>query len=391
MSNGKKKKEFKLPSAYTVLLIITAIIAIVTQFVPGVEPAKFSDFIMSPVNGLSEAFDIATFILLIGGFLGVVTKTGALDAGIGAIVKKLKGKELTLIPILMIIFSLGGTSYGMAEETIAFYALVVTAMMAAGFDPLVGAATILLGAGCGVLGSTVNPFLVSVSIAALSDAGITVSQPAIIGLGVALWLSTLAISIFFVMSYAKKVKANASASLLSKEELDNAKEAFSKSNEEIVELTGRRKIVLALFGLSFVVMVISVIPWGEFGVKIFENTSFLTGAALGEWWFNELGIWFLLMSVVIGLVYGLKEKDIVSSIIAGAADMIGVALVIGVSRGISVMMSSTGLDMVVLNSASDILNGMSPIIFTNLYSFIILYSIYIRISWIIYADIWAFN
>ena len=110
-----KKKGFKLPTAYSILLIITVVIAIITQFIPGVKPARFSDVIMAPINGLKDAIDISLYVLLMGGFLGVVTKTGALDAGIGAVVKKLNGKELLLIPILMFIFSLGGTSYGMSE------------------------------------------------------------------------------------------------------------------------------------------------------------------------------------------------------------------------------------------------------------------------------------
>ncbi|MDU7536422.1 MAG: YfcC family protein, partial [Peptostreptococcaceae bacterium] len=150
-----KKKGFKLPTAYSILLIITVVIAIITQFIPGVKPARFSDVIMAPINGLKDAIDISLYVLLMGGFLGVVTKTGALDAGIGAVVKKLNGKELLLIPILMFIFSLGGTSYGMSEETLAFYALVTATMMAAGFDSLTAVATIALGAGSGVLGSTV--------------------------------------------------------------------------------------------------------------------------------------------------------------------------------------------------------------------------------------------
>ena len=152
---------------------------------------------MAPINGLNEAIDIAIFVLLIGGFLGVTAKTGALDAGIGSVVQKLKGKELILIPVLMFIFSLGGTSFGMAEETIAFAALVTTTMIVAGFDPLVSVATLILGAGSGVLGSTVNPFLVSTSIGASKWSRYTVNQVVVIGTGIALWLSSLLISILF--------------------------------------------------------------------------------------------------------------------------------------------------------------------------------------------------
>ena len=379
-STLRKKKSFTLPSAYTVLLIITALIALSTQFIPGVKAAKFADLVMAPINGLNEAIDIAIFVLLIGGFLGVTTKTGALDAGIGSVVEKLQGKELVLIPVLMFIFSLGGTSFGMAEETIAFTALVTTTMIVAGFDPLVSVGTIILGAGSGVLGSTVNPFLVSTSIGALKGVGIEVNQVIVIATGIALWLSSLLISIYFVMKYAKSLQKDKKATLLSQKEINEAHEAFlgNKNSEEVVEFTTKRRIVLGLFALTFVVMVAAVIPWEEFGITIFSKTDFLTGSSLGSWWFSELGMWFVIMAVIIGMVYKMKENEIVGAFMEGAADMVGVALVIGVSKGISVMMTTTGLDTHVLNAASSLLNGMSPIVFT-----IVAFIIYMILSFFI--------
>ena len=379
-STLRKKKSFTLPSAYTVLLIITALIALSTQFIPGVKAAKLADLVMAPINGLNEAIDIAIFVLLIGGFLGVTTKTGALDAGIGSVVEKLQGKELVLIPVLMFIFSLGGTSFGMAEETIAFTALVTTTMIVAGFDPLVSVGTIILGAGSGVLGSTVNPFLVSTSIGALKGVGIEVNQVIVIATGIALWLSSLLISIYFVMKYAKSLQKDKKATLLSQKEINEAHEAFlgNKNSEEVVEFTTKRRIVLGLFALTFVVMVAAVIPWEEFGITIFSKTDFLTGSSLGSWWFSELGMWFVIMAVIIGMVYKMKENEIVGAFMEGAADMVGVALVIGVSKGISVMMTTTGLDTHVLNAASSLLNGMSPIVFT-----IVAFIIYMILSFFI--------
>ncbi|MCC3669169.1 YfcC family protein [Terrisporobacter mayombei] len=380
-TNEKKKRSFKLPTAYTVLLAITAIIAIATYFIPGVKKASLADFVMAPITGLQEAIDIAIFVLLIGGFLGVTTKTGALDAGIGNVVAKLKGKELILIPVLMFIFSLGGTSFGMAEETIAFTALVTTTMIIAGFDPLVSVASIILGAGCGVLGSTVNPFLVSVSIGALKGVDIAANQVIVIGTGVALWLISLLISIFFVMNYAKKVHADKSKTLLSDSEIRQANEAFignKSGEEEVIEFTGKRKVVLSLFAFTFIVMVLGIIPWEQFGINLFKGTGFLTGNSLGNWWFSDLGMWFVIMAVVIGLVYRTKEVEIVNAFLDGAAEMVGVALVIGVSKGISVIMSTTGLDAYVLSSASSVLVGMSPIIFT-----IVAFLIYMALSFFI--------
>ena len=170
------------------------------------------------------------------------------------------------------------------------------------------------------------------------------------------------------------------ATLLSQKEINEAHEAFlgNKNSEEVVEFTTKRRIVLGLFALTFVVMVAAVIPWEEFGITIFSKTDFLTGSSLGSWWFSELGMWFVIMAVIIGMVYKMKENEIVGAFMEGAADMVGVALVIGVSKGISVMMTTTGLDTHVLNAASSLLNGMSPIVFT-----IVAFIIYMILSFFI--------
>ena len=153
---------------------------------------------------------------------------------------------------------------------------------------------------------------------------------------------------------------------------------FSQNKEEVLELTGKRKMVLGLFVFSFIIMIAGVIPWNDFGVTIFDNTSWLNGASLGAWWFPELTVWFFLMSVIIGLTYRMSEKDIVSSFISGAADMVGVALVVGVSRGISFMMANSGLDLYILDKASGVLSGVSGILFANM-----AYLIYILLSFLI--------
>lgn len=381
MNDKKEKKGFKMPSAYSILLILTAIIAMVTQFMPSaVTPSKISDVVMAPINGMNDAIDIILFVIFIGGFLGIVTATGALDAGVGSIVKKLKGKELMLIPILMFVFSLGGTSYGMAEETIAFYALVTTTMMVAGFDPIVAVGTIALGAGSGVLGSTVNPFLVGASIDACKSVGVEINQATVIGLGIVLWLTSLLICIYFVMSYAKKVQADKSATLLSEEEFNEAKKVYMSEDASSgsLEMTGKQKVTIALFFSAFVVMILGVIPWEDFGVSIFANTGALFGSALGSWWFGELSIWFALVAIIIGIVNGMKEKEIISNFMIGASDMIGVALVIGISRGISVIMKNTSLDTYLLSQASGVLSGVAPLVFVN-----VAYVIFIGLTFLV--------
>ena len=158
---------------------------------------------------LFGAIDIALFILVIGGFLGVTMKTGAIQAGIGSLVERMKGRERWLIPALMSVFALGGTTFGMAEESLAFYALVITVLIAAGYDALTGAAVVLLGCGIGVLGSTVNPFATGI---ASGIAGVSISD-GLVGRLVIL-IAGLAIGIFFVLRYADRVKKDPSKSVV---------------------------------------------------------------------------------------------------------------------------------------------------------------------------------
>ena len=180
MAAAEKKKRGML-SSFTILLILLGIVAIITAIVAGFAPdvtaATFSDFFTAPVKGFADALPVCLFVMILGGFLGMMTETGALDNGIAVLVQKLKGKEIWIIPVLMLIFSLGGTTYGMCEETVPFYALLTATMMAAGFDPLVGAATVLLGAGCGCLGSTVNPFAVGAAVDALRGVASRPTRP----------------------------------------------------------------------------------------------------------------------------------------------------------------------------------------------------------------------
>ena len=394
------KKKRGMPSSFTILLALLAIVAVVTVIVSGtsggaVTAARLSDFCTAPVKGFADALPVCLFVMILGGFLGMMTETGALDNGIAVLVQKLKGNEIMLIPVLMLIFSLGGTTYGMCEETVPFYALLAATMMAAGFDPMVGAATVLLGAGCGCLGSTVNPFAVGAAVDALTGVGIEVNQSIIIGLGAVLWIVTTAMSIVFVMNYAKKVKADKGSTILSMQELKDAEEAHGKAASEVhkeVKLTGRQKGVLIAFAFTFVVMIVGFIPLADLneGVANFFDagavydadgnavvqgwSALITGLPIGQWYFDEASTWFFLMAVLIGIIGGLSEKQIVNTFITGAADMMSVVLVIALARGISVLMANTGLDVFVLDAAANALAGLSGVIFAPM-SFLVYFGL----------------
>lgn len=377
-----KKKSGKMLSSYTIILILIFGLAILSHILPNAEfvdgvivngsgtvGAKLSETLMAPILGFEDAIDVGIFIMVLGGLLGVINKTGALETGIRVLVQKLKGRELLLIPILMFIFSICGTTYGMLEETVGFYVLLAATMFAAGMDPLVGSAVILLGAGSGVLGSTINPFATGVALSAIPE-GIATNRGIVMILAIVLWLTTYVISTIFVTLYAKKVKEKKGSTFLTLREQEAAEKefgAYAKKAGEKAVLTGKQKVTLILFALTFLVMIVGFIPWGEFNITFFDGfTGWLTGSSLGNWWFYEAALWFLIMAVIIGIINNMGEKGFVDTFVDGADDMIGVILVIAVARGASVLMKTTYLDNYIIYNAANVLAKVPELLFVPL-------------------------
>ncbi len=401
---SKKKPRFTLPSAYTILFALIVLAAIATWVVPAGtydlnkagEPIPGTyhevksnpqrvivDSLTAPINGLYGiennkgninyynkgtlfgAIDVALFIIVIGGFLGVTMKTGAIQAGIGRLVVRLRGKERWMIPLLMTVFAIGGTTYGMAEESLAFYAVVITVMIAAGYDALTGAAIVLLGCGIGTLGSTINPFATGI---ASGFAGIPISD-GLIGRLIILIVG-LGIGIFFVMRYADRVKADPSRSLVFDMKDDN--EAHFRAQEEegssSLVMTGTQKTVLVVFGLAFGVMMYGVIPWADLGIPL--PTLW--------WWFPEMTASFLLFAIVIGLIGHMGEGELTATFVDGAKDLLGVALIIGIARGITVIMNNGQITDTVLHWAEVALGDVGKAGFA-----IVMYGLFLPLSFLI--------
>jgi uncharacterized ion transporter superfamily protein YfcC len=368
-----QKSRFALPSAYTILFALIVIAAIATWIIPAgtynanadgeplpgtyheiaQKPSRIVvDSLTAPINGmygienkagninyynsgeLFGAIDVALFILVIGGFLGVTMKTGAIQAGIGRLVRRLEGKERWMIPALMVVFALGGTTYGMAEESLAFYALVITVLIAAGYDTLTGAAVVLLGCGIGTLGSTINPFATGI---ASGFADVSISD-GLVGRLVILIVG-LAIGIFFVLRYADRVKKDPSKSVVYDLKAENEARFRAESEDGAVELTGTHKIILAVFGLAFLVMMYGVIPWEDMGISL----------PTWWWWFPEMTGSFLLFAIVIGLIGRMGEGEFTGTFVDGARELLGVALIIGIARGITVIMNNGEITDTVLH------------------------------------------
>lgn len=385
-SNGSGKQRVMI-SSYTLLIIITVVIGLATivlsRFIPGITPASISDILVSPISGFLDGIEISLFLLIMGGCLGIVNRLGALDAGIAALVKSLHGRENLLIAAVMAVFAILGSTYGFCEETIPFYALLSAALFAAGFDTVVASATVLFGAGVGCLGSTVNPFAVGAAIDALASVGIEANQGIVIILGAILTVVSYIISLACILTYGNKVRRDKGSTILSLQEQKESEEAYGeRAGDKAVsmpEFTRKRKIALAMFGISFLVMICGFVPWSDFGVNIFTAggvydaatetwtqmpwSGLITGHPIGEWYFNDASVWFFIMAIVIGVSGGLRENEIVDGFLDGAGEMIGVALMVGLSRAISILMGQTGLDRVILESASHALQGTSALVF----------------------------
>jgi uncharacterized ion transporter superfamily protein YfcC len=385
------QRKFTFPSAYTILFLLLIVMAVLTWIIPAgrydlnadgapipgtyhnvpQNPQKiFSGTLLAPITGtygiqsadgdvspyntgtLYGAINVALFVLVIGGFLGLTMKTGAIDAGIASLVRGLGTRGNLLIPILMGVFMLGGTSYGMAEESLAFYVLIIAAMIALQYDAVTGVAVILLGAGIGVLASTINPFATGI---ASQFAGVSLAD-GLVGRLVMLVLGG-AIGMWYVMRYAARVKADPSKSLVYQMKEDNEQHFLKRQGaEEMPEMTGQRKVILILFGLAFLIMIVSVIPWSDLGI---------TRIATRFWWFPELTALFLFFAIVIGIVGRMSEQELVNGFIDGARDLLGVALVVGLARGVSVVMNNGLIIDTVLHWAEQLVSGMGGVAFIN--------------------------
>jgi uncharacterized ion transporter superfamily protein YfcC len=397
-----KKRGFALPSAYTILFALIVVAAIATWVVPAgtydldadgaplpgtyheveAHPSRILvDSITAPINGLYGiedetgninyynsgslfgAIDVALFILVIGGFLGVTMKTGAIQAGIGVLVQRLRGKERWMIPALMVVFAIGGTTYGMAEESLAFYALVITVLIAAGYDALTGAAVVLLGCGIGTLGSTINPFATGI---ASGFAGVSISDGLVARL--VILVIGLGMGVFFVLRYADRVRGDPSRSVVFDLKEENEARFRSETEDGVIALTGRHKAILAIFGLAFALMMYGVIPWDDLGVPF--PTLW--------WWFPEMTGSFLLFAIVIGLVARMGEGAFTDTFVDGARDLLGVALIIGVARGITVIMNNGEITDTVLHWAELALGDVGETAFA-----IVMFLLFLPLSFLI--------
>jgi len=302
--------------------------------------------------------EIFLFVLIVGAFITVTMRTGAVTAGITRLALRFKNSPRWLVVILMTVFALGGTAYGMWEETLGFYTLLVALVLAMKFDRMVGAGIIFIGAGTGIVASTVNPFATGV---ASDAAGIAISEGLI--LRVIMWLVLVPVGIAYVLWYARRVERDPTKSVVG---LDPGEATADIADTP--ELDGRQKVILTIFLGTFVVMVYGFIPWTDIWTSMFNGDYPLPQMAdiLGDFYFTEAAVLFLVAAVLIGFIAGMGEKGTVEAITAGAADFLGAALVIVVARAITVMMKNTYIIDTILDGMEGIVSGTSSMVFAQL-------------------------
>jgi uncharacterized ion transporter superfamily protein YfcC len=255
-----------------------------------------------------------------------------------------------LVAILMTVFALGGTTYGMWEETLSFFVLLVPLALALGYDRMLAAAIIFLGAGSGVLASTVNPFATGV---ASDAAGISIGEG--MGLRIGMWVVLLVMAIAFVLWYGRRVRRDPRKSVvgISAADVEESKGLVT----DVPELTGRQKLVLVLFALTFLLMIYAFIPWNDLWQEGFGKDFPLWTFA--DFYFPEAAALFLVMAVVVGLLARLGEEGTVTTIVAGAADFLGAGLIIVLARGITVVMKNAYMTDTILHWMENAVSGTS--------------------------------
>jgi len=309
------------------------------------KPQGFKELVLAPLKGIIQVADIIILVLFIGGLVAIVNFTSAFEAGISKLSELLLGKEYILIIAVTSLIALGGTSFGFAEETIAFYPILIPIFLAAKYDAMVALACIFVGSQIGCMMSTINPFS---TIIASNSAGIDWTT----GLNerVILFVVGLSTCIFYIIRYATRVKNNPKKSIIYDQKTEIEKLFSFKNTSTKVEFNFKLKLVLTIFILCFVVMV--------YGVSNLD------------WWFLEMTGVFFVGAILIGFICKINEATFVDTFMKGAGDLLGVAFIIGLARGVTVLMENGLISDTLLFYASSFTEGMPKGLFINAMLFV---------------------
>lgn len=374
--SSKGIKQFKVPHVYAIIFALMVIFAVLTWIVPSgsyqrqevngrevtvagtYEQSEKTyideetgdevnlrqgvfDVLQAPTRGIQEAIEVVAFILIVGGSFQVITKTGAITSGMGRVVRRFKNKDILIIPIAMVLFALGGTSFGMAEETLPFFAILMPIMMAMGFDSMTAFMVVFVGARTGYIASTINPFNVLIAQGILGIQG----NPQL-WLRMIAWVVLTAVAITWVVLYARRVKKNPESSITFEDDIAKKVEFAADESALDAEFTGRQKGVLAVFIAGMCLIIWGLVTQG--------------------WYMNEISAVFLAMGLLAGVIAGFSQDVIAQEFVAGIADFAFSAIVVGLARGILVIASDGMIIDTILNAFATGLGGIPAVLFTTL-------------------------
>ncbi|MDR3779012.1 MAG: YfcC family protein [Collinsella sp.] len=374
--SSKGIKQFKVPHVYAIIFALMVIFAVLTWIVPSgsyqrqevngrevtvagtYEQSEKTyideetgdevdlrqgvfDVLQAPTRGIQEAIEVVAFILIVGGSFQVITKTGAITSGMGRVVRRFKNKDILIIPIAMVLFALGGTSFGMAEETLPFFAIFMPIMMAMGFDSMTAFMVVFVGARTGYIASTINPFNVLIAQGILGIQG----NPQL-WLRMIAWVVLTAVAITWVVLYARRVKKNPESSITFEDDIAKKVEFAADESALDAEFTGRQKGVLAVFIAGMCLIIWGLVTQG--------------------WYMNEISVVFLAMGLLAGVIAGFSQDVIAQEFVAGIADFAFSAIVVGLARGILVIASDGMIIDTILNALATGLGGIPAVLFTTL-------------------------
>lgn len=374
--SSKGIKQFKVPHVYAIIFALMVIFAVLTWIVPSgsyqrqevngrevtvagtYEQSEKTyideetgdevdlrqgvfDVLQAPTRGIQEAIEVVAFILIVGGSFQVITKTGAITSGMGRVVRRFKNKDILIIPIAMVLFALGGTSFGMAEETLPFFAIFMPVMMAMGFDSMTAFMVVFVGARTGYIASTINPFNVLIAQGILGIQG----NPQL-WLRMIAWVVLTAVAITWVVLYARRVKKNPESSITFEDDIAKKVEFAADESALDAEFTGRQKGVLAVFIAGMCLIIWGLVTQG--------------------WYMNEISAVFLAMGLLAGVIAGFSQDVIAQEFVAGIADFAFSAIVVGLARGILVIASDGMIIDTILNALATGLGGIPAVLFTTL-------------------------
>jgi uncharacterized ion transporter superfamily protein YfcC len=374
--SSKGIKQFKVPHVYAIIFALMVIFAVLTWIVPSgsyqrqevngrevtvagtYEQSEKTyideetgdevdlrqgvfDVLQAPTRGIQEAIEVVAFILIVGGSFQVITKTGAITSGMGRVVRRFKNKDILIIPIAMVLFALGGTSFGMAEETLPFFAIFMPIMMAMGFDSMTAFMVVFVGARTGYIASTINPFNVLIAQGILGIQG----NPQL-WLRMIAWVVLTAVAITWVVLYARRVKKNPESSITFEDDIAKKVEFAADASALDAEFTGRQKGVLAVFIAGMCLIIWGLVTQG--------------------WYMNEISAVFLAMGLLAGVIAGFSQDVIAQEFVAGIADFAFSAIVVGLARGILVIASDGMIIDTILNALATGLGGIPAVLFTTL-------------------------